>query len=468
MKLFGRKNAAPQKEFDPESVTLWNLVPPILLETVLRTTVGFVNVAMLSRVPGDYGTDMVNAVSIANIFTTMAQFAITPIATGSVVCMNQAIGMRNKHNINRLGTMGVAINLVLGFVFMALFLLFAPMFMSIMSLNDRAIDMATTYLRIVGSSMVFLSVQVVLSSILRSMGRPKAPLFITTVMNIVNLLGCWFVIFKPIDHNIPTIEGIAFSNFISQVVALVIAYVMIRRVHIELKPSLLKPYPWEETKMAFKIGFPGTLTSVAYHVSQIITTSFITGLGEQFVTAKTYATSLISYVALLGQASGSASQILISYKVGAGQYEEASRLRNKVTIMAVCSNAAFSILLILLRNPLIRFFTVDPIIIDIATGIIMVDIFVELGRALNNSISGSLLAVGDVTFVMWVNQFSIWVMSVGMAYVLGLVFNLGIYGIWLAFALDESTRGLILLMRWRSNKWLASAEKGRKIIKGKD
>ena len=98
--------------------------------------------------------------------------------------------------------------------------------------------------------------------------------------------------------------------------------------------------------------------------------------------------------------------------------------------------------------------------------IALLDLAVEIGRSLNNTIAGALQATGDVTYQLIVNQLSGWIVSVGGAYLFGIVLGWGLYGVWLAFALDEMTRGLILLHRWRSGKWRAGAEARRKMIAG--
>jgi Na+-driven multidrug efflux pump len=102
-----------------------------------------------------------------------------------------------------------------------------------------------------------------------------------------------------------------------------------------------------------------------------------------------------------------------------------------------------------------------------AANIFFLDFFVEIGRALNHCFNGALQAAGDVKFQLVVNQGSAWVLSVGGTYLLGVVFGLGLYGVWIAFACDELIRGSILVLRWRSGGWLTGAKAKREIIASK-
>jgi Na+-driven multidrug efflux pump len=48
---------------------------------------------------------------------------------------------------------------------------------------------------------------------------------------------------------------------------------------------------------------------------------------------------------------------------------------------------------------------------------------------------------------------SMWGVAVPLAYWLGIHMNMGLLGIWIAFAVDEWLRGLIMYLRWRSRIW---------------
>ena len=85
--------------------------------------------------------------------------------------------------------------------------------------------------------------------------------------------------------------------------------------------------------------------------------------------------------------------------------------------------------------------------------LIIINIFVELGRTSNLVVISSLRGAGDVYFPTGVAVFSMWIVSTLGAYVLAVVFGLGLSGLWIAFAADECLRGILMLWRWKSGKW---------------
>ncbi len=451
------------KGLKPDELGLRHLAPAMLLEMVLRTTVSMVNVAFLSRI----SDNMVSAVSISTQYISILQMIATAVATGSIVCINQAIGMRNQERVERLANVAIAANTLMGLVFGMLFLCFSRPFLSIMKVGEDCLYMASVYMRIVGGSMVIQCLQLVVSSVCRSMGRTKVPLCVNLCINGVNLIGCALVVFQPIPLGVEPVTGVAAANVISQVVGLGLALqFMYRRAKIRIRPSLLRPFPWKDLKLSLEIGIPGGINNIAYGSGQLVTTAIIALTGEPMVAAKVYITNVVHYICLIGQACGQANTILIGYRIGAGRYDEAMALRKRVTRIALISNITCSLLVILARKALIGIFTTDSFILEIASTVIVIDLFVETGRALNNTLSGALQATGDVVYQLVVNQASNWIVSVGLSYIFGIVLGFGLNGVWVAFALDEATRGLILLRRWNGKKWMEKAEKRRTQVAG--
>lgn len=449
-----------EREHDPTHVGLVQLAFPILLEHLLRSTVNLVDVIFMSRI----SDSVVSAVSVASQYIMLCMIIASAVATGTMVCINQAIGMRNQQKVNRLASIAVAANLILGLVFGLLFLLCSDAFLLIMKLEPASLANASQYMKICGGLMFIPCIEIVLNNVCRSMGHTRAPLMINLTINLINLVGDYLVVYHPEIIPVDPVSGVAYASVLGRVGGLILAAWVVSRTGVRISPRQLRPFPKDELMLSLSIGIPGGLNNIAYTLSQLITTSIISLTGDVMVATKVYASNLINYIALVGMAFAQASTIMVGYRIGAGNYKEANQIRSLVTRIALLSNAFFSLLLISVRTPLMRFFTDDPTILSIASVIFVIDFAVEIGRALNNTIAGALQAAGDVTYQLIVNQASGWLISVGFSYLFAIVLGWGLYGVWIAFALDELTRGLILLHRWKSQKWMAAAEERRKIL----
>ena len=114
----------------------------------------------------------------------------------------------------------------------------------------------------------------------------------------------------------------------------------------------------------------------------------------------------------------------------------------------------------LLGRPLLGIFTENQAIITIAMGALLVDVLLEQGRATVLLFLFCLRSVGDVVVPVIIELFCMWFFAVFCGYMFGIVFGLGLAGMWFAFALDECSRGAVLCLRWRTQKW-----KKRMLIK---
>jgi len=46
-----------------------------------------------------------------------------------------------------------------------------------------------------------------------------------------------------------------------------------------------------------------------------------------------------------------------------------------------------------------------------------------------------------------------WLIGVGSAFLFGTLLGFGLTGIWIAMAIDETTRGIVNYARWRTGRW---------------
>lgn len=106
-------------------------------------------------------------------------------------------------------------------------------------------------------------------------------------------------------------------------------------------------------------------------------------------------------------------------------------------------------------------FTDDPQVLALGKTILFIEIFLEIGRAVNIVMVRALQAAGDIKTPVTVGIVCMWSIAVGLAYFFGVVLELGLVGIWIGMAVDECVRAVIFIYRWRSGAW-----KNRGLIEG--
>ena len=426
------------------------LALPIFIELLLFMIMGNVDTLMLSM----YSDSAVAAVGNANqiMNTLLILFNITSAATGIMVA--QYLGAGKSESLNQIYTLGFVMNLILAATIGGFLYLFQRSFFEIVHMPIELHVDAKAYL---DTMLLFLFVPAFFSLssvILKSHGITKLSMYLAVMMNIVNVIGNYIFLFGPFGLPILGVKGVAISTVVSRLLAVIImVYVLFKQLKVSVRIKQLIPFPLRLFKQFLKLGLPSAGEPISYQFSQMVIFSFINMMGTTTVTAKIYVQIIVWFTFLGSMAIAQANQIVVGHLIGANKSEEALKMTLRSFRQSMAITLVISTTFIFLRYSLIGIFTEDPMIIKIGAAVLLIDIFVEIGRTANLVIIQSLKAAGDVNFPVIVGIFSMWFVSTLGAYVFGIYFGLGLVGIWIAMAADEILRGILMLFRLKGGKW---------------
>lgn len=438
-----------------KKLRLFNLAWPIFIETALFMLLGFVDVFVLSK----YDDLAASAVNTANQAVSIVTIVFTVISGASAVLISQYLGAKKKESASRIAAISIVFNLVSGIIISALLVLFSEEILSFIGAEDTLLSFASEYLTIVGG---FLFLQAVLSSmsvIIRNHGLTQISMYVTVGMNIINTVLDIVFVLGLFGAPKMGVMGVAvattFSRIIGTIVLGIVLFTKIENVKIF---KLLKPFPFEDVKNIFKIGVPSALESFLYNLSQLVITSMVLYyLTDSELIARTYVQNITMFFYIFAVAIGQASQIITGHLVGAGEMDNAYKSGMRAYKYSMVITAVACTIGVLLRKPIVDIFTDDATVITLGAGILFIDWFLELGRTTNIVVIACLRGAGDVYFPTICAIFSMWLVSVLGAYIFAVVLGMGIYGLWIALALDEILRGVLMVWRFKGGKWRTKA-----------
>lgn len=411
---------------------------------------GNADTLMLSQ----YSDHSVAAVGLTNQLLSIVIVMFGFVATGASVVIAQAIGARLERTAAEVAVVAILGNLLFGVLLSAALLVFGDVFLTWMNTPPELMAEASSYLMIVGGFSFIQSVIMTIGAAIRSYGFTKDAMYVTIGMNILNVFGNYLFIFGAFGFPVLGVEGVAISTSVSRFLGLlVILYLLFKRSTIPLPfSSSFKLFPLH-IKGVLKIGLPSAGEHLSYSGSQMLITFFITLLGTTALTTKVYTFNIMMFIFLFAVAIGQGTQILIGHLIGAKSYDSAYKMCLKSQTYAMIISFLMAGIASLFAKPLLSIFTDNPEIIKEGTILLYLTLLLEPGRSFNLVIISSLRAAGDVKFPVIMGVISMWGVSVPLAYLLGITFDLGLIGIWLAFTADEWLRGLLMLSRWRKRKW---------------
>ncbi|MCC5803024.1 MATE family efflux transporter [Rossellomorea vietnamensis] len=433
------------------NMTLFALTWPIFIEIFLHMLMGNADTLMLSQ----YSDDSVAAVGVSNQILSLIIVMFGFVATGTAILVAQHLGADENRMAGEVSIVSIAVNLLFGLLLSIALVFFSKPILSSMDLPRSLMDEASSYLRIVGGFAFIQALIMTAGAVMRSYGYTKDAMYITIGMNIINVIGNYLFIFGPFGVPVLGVEGVAISTITSRLIGFIVSIIVIKkRIPTALPFRRLLNLPLSHVKNLLRIGIPSAGEHLSYNGSQMVITYFIASIGTNALTTKVYAQNLMMFIFLFSVAISQGTQIIIGHMIGARDFDSAYERCLKSLKIAIIISLIMAGVFSVAAEPLLRIFTSNEEIISLGKTLIYLTIILEPGRSFNLVVINALRATGDVRFPVYMGILSMWGVSVTLSYILGIWFGLGLIGIWISFIADEWLRGIIMLKRWRSKKWI--------------
>lgn len=442
-----------KKEKDIDNVknsSVFKLAWPIFFQAFLAMCLGYVDSLMLGR----YSQNAVGAIGNAGQIIGFLTLAFTIISSAAGVIVSQYLGARIKEKLNAIYTVSIAFNLSISFVISMVIFLLSKHLLHLMKIPDVMFVDANNYMKIVGGFIFTEAVFDTFSQIFRSNGKTIIGMVISFGMNIINIIGDYAFLYGPLKYLNLGVKGVALATTVSRITGLVIAIIFFAKFidgHISIK--YLKPFPKDILKKLLKIGVPTAGENISYNFSQMMVTMLVNMIGTYAITTKVYGGILSNFAYLYSLSVGIATSIIVGHAIGDKDEEFAYKRVMKTLKGAMVISMTIAVLNFAISRFTFSIFTDSKEIIDLGQKIMFIAVFLELGRTCNLIIINSMKAAGDVKFPTALGIVAQWTFSVGVGYLLGIYFKLGLPGIWIGMALDEIVRGIVVLIRWKLGGW---------------
>ena len=430
---------------------LTSLAGPIFVETLLVMMLGAVDTFMLSR----HSDNSVAAVGVVNQLMNLVFLLFEVISLGTSILCSQYIGAKRRDKVIQVTGISIGFNLISGLVLSCVLLFCADDLLMMMGLRPDLMSEGLPYMRIVGGFAFLQAVSLSLSASLRSADKAKYPMYVSVVVNILNIIGNYTLIFGKFGMPALGVEGAAISTSFCRFVSVTILLIVLFKKHIPSFPKkLFTPFPWGELKNLLKIGIPSAGEHMSYSLSQVVIAYFINMISNEALATRTYIVNIVMFTYIFALSLSQGGAILIGHLVGMNKIKAAYTIGKRVMRFGVAMSVSLSLVTAVFGKSILSMLTSDPWIISTGAAILWVEIFLEHGRALNFFGVNSLRSAGDIYFPVILGIIVMWGVQVVGSYLLGISLGWGLIAMWAIFALDENIRGLVFVRRWNSFKWV--------------
>ena len=213
---------------------------------------GAVDTVMLSQ----YSDESVAAVGVVNQIVMFAFLIFEVINIGTSVLCSQYLGAGMRNKMVQVVGVSLLLNLVVGLVVSAILHYGATTLLGWMGLRPELLKYGIGYMEIVGAFAFFQAISLTISASLRSANKAIYPMLVTVLVNVMNIIGNYSLIFGKFGLPAMGAEGAAISTSIARGVSMIVLFVILQKTYSVFPDGSVPSFPLDRTEKLVEGGSP--------------------------------------------------------------------------------------------------------------------------------------------------------------------------------------------------------------------
>lgn len=426
------------------------LLIPLIIEQILSATVGIADTVMVAQV----GEHAMSGVSLVDSINMLLINIFAALSTGGTIITAQYLGRQEEGRARESARQAIMITTALALIIAIVSVTFRGGILRGLyrDIETSVMDSALIYFLLTAMAYPFIAVFGSCAAISRATGNSKLPMTVSIVMNLMNIVGNAIFIF--IFHM--GAAGAALSTLISRIFAAAVMFISLRNpklaVHIRGMLPLRLNIPMIKNILA--IGVPTGIENGIFQIGKVIVQSFISGMGTASIAAAAVANSMASITIMPGMAIGMGLVTVAGQCVGAGRFDQVRRYAVGFTFLSMLAVAVINSFIFIFMEHILAAYGVADGTASLAREIITILLIGTISVwPLGFTLPNALRSANDVKYTMLVAIGSMWAFRVGLGYLLSVVMEIGVVGIWYGMMADWLFRMLMYVVRFCGTKW---------------
>ena len=294
------KLPAAESEMIFSKQDLKQLLLPLLAEQFLVVLIGMMDTIMVSYC----GMKAMSGVSLVDGINVLLIGVFSALATGGAVLVSQYLGKKRPDAAKTAAKMLFYVVLLVSLAIMAICLIFRkPLLLTLFgNVEDEVMAASQAYFLMSALSYPVMAIYNAYCALLRCIGNPRATMFSSFIMNIVNLVGNAVTIYL-LGWGV---VGAGLATLISRSVGAYITQRALRDPHCRIPYPGMSPFEWHpsEVKKILSVGIPSGFENGLFQLGKLLLLSMIATFGTASTAANTVGNTLGSFQCLPGNAIG--------------------------------------------------------------------------------------------------------------------------------------------------------------------
>lgn len=410
------------------------LAIPAMIENILQMLMGVVDNYLVAQL----GVVAVSGVSVANNIITVYQAIFIALGASIASLLAKSLAGSEKDDAILVCSQAIFLTLLIGAVLGIISIVFGQTFFKLLGTTKSVAQVGGLYLAIVGGGVVTLGMLTTLGSFLRVQGQPRLPMYVSIFVNFLNAVLSGFAIFEWRYG----LVGVAVSTLIARLIGICILakYLPIKKI--------IKRMTWKISAQIWNLALPSAGERLMMRAGDVVIVAIVVQLGTNVVAGNAIGETLTQFNYMPGLGIATATIILTAKYVGQKKRESIEETIQSSYYIGLVLMILISSFMLLAGKPLTQLFTNNPSAIKGSLIVILLS-FVGVPATIGTLVyTAAWQGLGNAKLPFYTTTIGMWLIRVVLGYLLGIVFELGLLGVWMATIADNIFRWLFLKVRY--------------------
>ncbi len=429
------------------------LAVPVVMQSMITMGISMIDTLMV----GQLGEKPLSASSLANEFIVLFQILCMGMGYGAAVLTAQYWGRRDITSLKKIVAIMMKMCIFISCLLGLIAFLAPESIMRIFTPDSELIREGAIYMKILAWSFLPTGLSMTLTAILRSYGEVHIPLYTSIMAFFVNIFFNWIFIFGHLGAPRMLIAGAALGTLISRLfeMTFIAGYFLFLdkkvgyRIRDLFKSS--KGLYMQYIKFCVPVLISDTILGIGNSAISVV----IGHIGFSFVAANAIVSQVTRMTTVLTTGVSSASSVMTGNTLGEGDVKKAYREGITFLSLSVTLGLVAGIVLLAVCPLILGSVKLSGEAKGIANQLMYaISVIMVFQSAQTVLTKGVLRGGGDTRFLMAADVLFLWLVSIPLGALAGLVLHLPAFAVYLCLRADYIIKSIWCSLRLIKGNWM--------------
>lgn len=387
------------------------------------------------------------------IYKILKRFAVG-FSSGTLSLVSQHHGNDDPDGVSFVLKQSVWLGILFSIPFAAVTFVFAHDFIAFLGADPEVVQKGAAYLRLMALGFIFQFFSIICSRAFAGIGDTRTPMVIRSSSAILNIFLNALLIFGIGPFPALGIIGAGLATVISVFLASAAFTWLIVSGNSDLAFRRSgKQWDNEVVGTLLKIGMPSTGRKLIKTGARLPLLAILATFGTGAVAAFEIGRRVLELVQTPMWGLEFSASVLVGQHLGDGEFDLATDYAWDITVLSLAILTPIFVVVGVIPGQLGRLFVQDPETLSLATFFIRVYALAGIGYTLDEALSGVLTGAGDTRWPFYGTLLGLYGVMLPIAYVGGIVLELGLVAIAVAFLAEFFVPALVNFYRVQFTTW---------------